>query len=110
MGSVPVVAEPEERVGDTIEELGRQHAPVTSALTDKGAQVVVIGGGVTGLSAAYLLAKAGKQTAGKPASAAKSTQRPSACRSISSSAVKGVGIIGTTPSSSLAMDSCKGVK
>jgi chromosome partitioning protein len=28
MGSVPVVAEPEERVGDTIEELGRQHAPV----------------------------------------------------------------------------------
>jgi chromosome partitioning protein len=28
MGSVPVVAEPEERVGDTIEELGRRHAPV----------------------------------------------------------------------------------
>jgi chromosome partitioning protein len=28
MGSVPVVAEPEERVGDTIEELGREHAPV----------------------------------------------------------------------------------
>ena len=28
MGSVPVVAEPEERVGDTIEELSRRHAPV----------------------------------------------------------------------------------
>jgi chromosome partitioning protein len=28
MGSVPVVAEPEERVGETIEELRRQYAPV----------------------------------------------------------------------------------
>ena len=28
MGSVPVVAEPEERVGETIEELRQQHAPV----------------------------------------------------------------------------------
>ena len=28
MGRIPVVAEPEERVGETIEELRRQHAPV----------------------------------------------------------------------------------
>ena len=28
MGAVPVIAEPEERVGEVIEELRRQHAPV----------------------------------------------------------------------------------